>query len=841
MEKLELLLTLSTFIIHQFPVIALLLLSAVTLILAFRERHQYNMTLKISREEAEIRRLAANGTLNDTEMERLLANCNALPETEQKYPEPDFALKLVSAFARIHALLKLLFFASVLVWIFGLHFLAGKAPELTSSLNAPDSSFGWTVIMFIWGLTVVFSIWEFRAAKQVCRGGIAARNFLIFVWLFDLLLPLRIEAHALLFQALMAGCGIYTLYVLAFRKDAARRISFQHPEFTGRKKIVMLSLLATVIACGWAGVKFTQSFSVAAHGSAAEVSSSSAGPVCAALEEILLIQGTPEEETLFMADCLAEKIRKELDIPCHVQKFDAQTSILDLNRQLPLVILRTDPLPNPDLKLDIPGTGLNIPLKISSPAALIFKYWRKHLSFELHSIFRYESYPATVNGLHFSSVNRSFTGKVLCGFSGTGVRPAVKKAAEHLGKMLTDTLKSSSGLTMRIPPYPADPEPFPLPELSGLAGLRLMNRCHALEYQTFDVYRFRISTPEQDLACIRKQLADSMEERKAGWGVSFLQTREHRGLQTCMIDVLLSGGNEASGINAASRYGLLVCRQVSMSHNRQIYSARTLEEFRRKDPVSFALADGIRILKTPEERLHLLEELSDRPDFGPDHKLCILDRLTDHDFQSPALRNVLDRWFRMCADQTIARKESSRFLSRMSMLFRYCGKEKRKNLRKELIERLGEMYLRIVIPEQAGRIVRTFPKEKMKSPTVIEFVFDSPDYRPLWYGFGFSRNASGMEIFGCGNRTATLTAAGGKAHYFFHETWNAWKHGGQKPFSLREGWSQSGSSEHPFEIPRSMSSDGIPFEIRILLDTHARTLTLGVLHDMRKAPRGSGK
>ena len=840
MEKLELLLTLSTFIIHQFPVIALLLLSAVTLILAFRERHQYNMTLKISREEAEIRRLAANGTLNDTETERLLANCNALPETEQKYPEPDFALKLVSAFARIHALLKLLFFASVLVWIFGLHFLAGKAPELTSSLNAPDSSFGWTVIMFIWGLTVVFSIWEFRAAKQVCRGGIAARNFLIFVWLFDLLLPLRIEAHALLFQALMAGCGIYTLYVLAFRKDAARRISFQHPEFTGRKKIVMLSLLATVIACGWAGVKFTQSFSVAAHGSAAEVSSSSAGPVCAALEEILLIQGTPEEETLFMADCLAEKIRKELDIPCHVQKFDAQTSIQDLNRQLPLVILRTDPCPNPVLKLDMPGIGQSIPLNISSPAGFIFKYWRKHLSFDLHTL-RRESYSSVVNGLLFSSVNRSFTGKVLCGYSGSAMRPAVKKAAENLGKKLIESLKSADTPAMRIPSYAADPEPFPLPELSGLAELRLVNRCYAFEYQMFDVYRFRISTPEQDLAYIRKQLSGSREENKAMDGVSFSKIRECRGYQKDMIDVLLSAGDNASGINADSRYGLLVCRRASMSHNKQIYSARTLEEFRRNDPVSFALANGIRLLKTPEEQLHLLEELSDRPEFGLDHKLCLLDRLADHEFQSPVLQNVLDRWFRMCADQTIARKESSHFLRRVNTLVTYSGKEGKTDLRKELVERLGDMYLRIVIPEQPGRIVRTFPKEKMKSPTVIEFVFDSPDYRPLWYGFGFSRNASGMEIFGCGNRTATLTAAGGKAHYFFHETWNAWKHGGQKPFSLREGWSQSGSSEHPFEIPRSMSSDGIPFEIRILLDTHARTLTLGVLHDMRKAPRGSGK
>lgn len=840
MEKLELLLSLSTFIIHQFPVIALLLLSAVTLILVFRERHQFNMTLKISREEAEIRRLAANGTLDDAETERLLANCNALPEAELKYPEPDFALKLVSAFAGIHALLKLLFFAAALVWILGLHFLAGRTPELTSSLNGPNTFIEWTGTALIWGLTIVFSVWEFRAAKQVCRGGIAARNFLIFVWLFDLLFPLRIEAHALLFQALMAGCGIYTLYVLAFRKDAARRISFQHPEFTGRKKIVMLSLLATVIAYGWAGVKFTQSFSVAAHGSAAEVSSSSAGPVCAALEEILLIQGTPEEETLFMADCLAEKIRKELDIPCRVQKFDAPSTALDLNRQLPLVILRTDPCPNPVLKLDMPGIRQSIPLNISSPAGFIFKYWRKHLSFDLHTL-RRGFCSSVVNGLFFPSVNRSFTGKVLCGYSGTDIRPAVKKAAENLGKMLTDTLKSSSGLTMRIPPYAADPEPFPLPELSGLAELRLVNRCYAFEYQMFDVYRFRISTPEQDLAYIRKQLSGSMEESKAMDGVSFSKFRENRGYQKDMIDVLLSAGDNASGINADSRYGLLVCRQVSMSHNRQIYFARTLEEFRRKDPVSFALADGIRILKTPEERLHLLEELSDRPDFGPDHKLCILDRLRDHEFQSPGFQALLDRWFRMCAGQTIARKESSRFLSRMSMLFRYCGKEKRKNLRKELIERLGDMYLRIRIPEKPGRIVRTFPKEKMQSPTVIEFVFDSPDYRPLWYGFGFSRNASGREIFGCGNRTATLTAAGGKAHYFFHETWNAWKHGGQKPFSLREGWSQSGSSEHPFEIPRSMSSDGIPFEIRILLDTHARTLTLGVLHDMRKAPRGSGK
>ena len=296
----------------------------------------------------------------------------------------------------------------------------------------------------------------------------------------------------------------------------------------------------------------------------------------------------------------------------------------------------------------------------------------------------------------------------------------------------------------------------------------------------------------------------------------------------------ITGIRQLSGYCGASR-------RASMSHNKQIYSARTLEEFRRNDPVSFALANGIRLLKTQEERLHLLEELSDRPDFGPDHKLCILDRLTDHDFQSPALRNVLDRWFRMCADQTIAGKESSHFLRRVNTLVTYSGKEGKTDLRKELIERLGEMYLRIVIPEQPGRIVRTFPKEKMKSPTVIEFVFDSPDYRPLWYGFGFFRNAAGREIFGSGNRTVTLKAAGGKAHYFFHETWNAWKHGGQKPFSLREGWSQSGSSEHPFEIPRSMSSDGIPFEIRILLDTHARTLTLGVLHDMRKAPRGSGK
>ena len=219
----------------------------------------------------------------------------------------------------------------------------------------------------------------------------------------------------------------------------------------------------------------------------------------------------------------------------------------------------------------------------------------------------------------------------------------------------------------------------------------------------FDVYRFRISTPEQDLACIRKQLSGSMEESKAMDGVSFSKIRECRGYQKDMIDVLLSAGDNASGINADSRYGLLVCRRASMSHNKQIYSARTLEEFRRNDPVSFALANGIRLLKTQEEQLHLLEELSDRPDFGLDHKLCILDRLADHEFQSPVLQNVLDRWFRVCAGQTIARKESSRFLSRMSTLFRYSGKEKRKNLRKDLIEGLGDMYLRIRIPPYSGK------------------------------------------------------------------------------------------------------------------------------------------
>ena len=832
MEKLEFLLFLSAFIINQFPVIALVFLSAVILILVFRERHQYNMTLKISREEAEIRRLATNGTLDDTETEQLLANCNALPETEQKYPEPDFALKLVSAFARIHALLKLLFFASVLIWIFGLHFLAGKAPELTSSLNGPDSSFGWTAITFVWGLTVVFSIWEFRAAKQVCRGGIAARNFLIFVWLFDLLFPLRIEAHALLFQVLMAGCGIYTLYVLAFRKDAARRISLQHPEFTGNKKIVMLSLLATVIACGWAGVKFTQSFSVAAHGSAAEVSSSFAGPVCAAQEEILLIQGTPEEETLFMADCLAEKIRKELDIPCRVQKFDAQTSILDLNRQLPLVILRTDPCPNPVLKLDMPGIGQSIPLNISSPAGFIFKYWRKHLSFDLHSL-RHESYSSVVNGLLFPSVNRSFTGKVLCGYSGTDIRPAVKKAAENLGKKLIESLKSADTPAMRIPPYAADPEPFPLPELSGLAELRLVNRCYAFEYQMFDVYRFRISTPEQDLAYIRKQLSGSMEESKAMDGVSFSKFRENRGYQKEMVDVLLSAGDKASGINADSRYGLLVCRRASMSYNKQIYSARALEEFRRNDPVSFALANGIRLLKTPEEQLHLLEELSDRPDFGLDHKLCILDRLADHEFQSPVLQNVLDRWFRVCAGQTIERKESSRFLSRMSTLFRYSGKEKRENLRKDLIEELGDMYLRIRIPEKPGRIVRTFPKEKMKSPTVIEFFFDSPDFSPLFYGFGFFRKQSGMEVFQGGNMTFSLEEKQNMPYRFSRNGWTVFSR--KKPFQL-EGiyWMNEGPSARAYEIPQEISSERNPFETCIALDLRKRTLTLGILHDMER-------
>ncbi len=836
METLYNLTSFANFIVEQFPIIALIVLALTALIVVFRTRYQYNMKLHSSKEEKAIRALAAKGTIDADEAEKLLKNCNALPEANQLYPEPDCALKLVSAVSMADAALKLLMIAAVATLHVVINIILTEHPEFGDSISLGYNSSSVKAVIFL-TLLAVLAAGKLFAARRLCRGGTAARNYLIFIWIFEFIFPFYFGKQFLLFKFITAAGLLYTLYVLVFRTDAVKKLSVKKPEFSRSTKISLSVLTVLSIAVGLLlGKTVALHFDFNSHCVMSSYTFGQAGPVRAKIEKIILIQGTPDPETLHFSEILAEMIYRETAIPTQIQKFADPATVYDFTRELPLIVVGTEPIHSPFKRQNHLSAGLSGKI-LSADKNAVFNILPKNIAFSVYSL-RDDFFTQPADGLKIPSIGISFNGKVLCGYNNDATSVAVTKSAEKSGEALVSLLqKSQKGLVAKIPQPESKPaiNPFSLPDLSGLNDLTLIYRCSSYDCKSFDVYRFKVSSVENDLAYIRKQLGKDMREGR--WIkdiIRFSGKRQNDKIGVKQLHIILEKGSNSLDTKTIPRYGFLVCYETEILPDKKLFLPETLDEFRRKDPVSFALLGGIQILKSEADRSRLLEELSGIAAFDAEHKILLLPEAADWNKCKPNTQNIYQRWFRECVDQTVSQPDATDITKRIDTLFKKSSGEGQKTLRQYLTQKLGSSYQKISIPERPGRIIMEFSFEELKASKVLECIFSDPDYTPLQINIGISKDPkSGAEIISqaIGGRSGSSHIDNTVPYQLFCQQMRVFPP--KKPYVFFGFGSYTySSSSVPFDLNKLKRSSNYPLEICYALDTNKRCLTLGIFHDI---------
>lgn len=206
------------------PAVAAGVIVAVTLLLVCRDRRRRSLALEAPPESRRIAALAESGLVSPEEARRLLAECNALPEVRETAPVPDLPLRLVSAFGRIFGVMKLVLYLGR-IGALGILRLMAQSSNYVRGIDAEleDGRLFFALSAFL----VLVSVLELAASVRLLRGSLAARNLLVFCWIADFALLMTAYAgYDSLYYALpAAACGIYSLHVLVFRRDAVRRIA----------------------------------------------------------------------------------------------------------------------------------------------------------------------------------------------------------------------------------------------------------------------------------------------------------------------------------------------------------------------------------------------------------------------------------------------------------------------------------------------------------------------------------------------------------------------------------------------------------------------------------------
>ncbi len=628
-----------------------------------KEHYGEKISLEPSPEERKLRELAEQGRIRNEEAERLLEQCNALPEIRKEAPEPDLSLKLTSLISRIYALTKIVF-------LIGASLCLGTMAALDlPGCNLKFSPAGSREVVLF--LSVVFlillgSVLEWIAAGRVCRGSFAARNLLIALWILDFAAGNFLFAgHSILYLILSAGCGIFCLYVLLFRKDAVSKVTFCHAEPALPVKCGFGVLAAAALILGIAAPGpglFALLPTVNYH-----TSSFSRLDRQPEWKELLLIQGSSDEETLEVLRKIAENLKKTQTLPCRIRTFQESAATGNANTTLPVLIFRgtlSEPKP---LTISLPsigevkvsGTKRSLTGLLKGKHSLAFGF-RSLNSNDFHAIF-HKGLNLPPPGLHFHGSSAVSSGSA---------RRRIELAAEGISKRLAEILRNTENLPkVRFPEEEIAPLPPSLfSEIPEWENRQPIYRAQGIGIRFCEVYLFKRSEYQKDVRKISAILTMLGFSQKEHWDNNILLFEKpgSPGGDREQIHLLLPdpANNPSLSLTVHPDFGILFHEVLSAPETKP--DPAFLERFRKNDPRSFVLSRGLSTLNG-ETLNRTFDTFLARKDLSYEDRIDLLESLDRRKRQMLAGRYT--DFFRAMADETLADRKNPAYSTRVERLF----------------------------------------------------------------------------------------------------------------------------------------------------------------------------
>lgn len=728
-----------------------MMVGAVTVVSGIRDRHSRRLALLPSPEEQKIDRMHAEGLITAAEAETLRRDCRALPEIEEISPVPDLPLRLAAALSRACALMfpaALLMAAAITLW---LHWWPENGRR---SLTADCGTELIGLIILRLGLAAA----TFAAARKVLTGSLRARNILVGCWLTALFFPDRFGDGGLsqFWTAAWFGCGIYTIFVLLFRRRAAAAIRSRAGEASPAWKAAVALLIATAAVLSlFLSSENGYSFDFLRQ-SATSFTHAAAEPG-GRIEKLFLLTPGDDPIAAKLLAPTATALETGLGVRC-LAVTTADGLQVDWSRQAVILLesgITAPPDSPPPLPAGLPpevrrviaadrraltGSGFAIPVK--RPAVRFRLLAPTNTVLMMRQGFRVVDQPIQFDGtatLHGETPRK------------------IRKTAQVIADLITPALRRNCSEEVPrqvVLPVEKGNEP-PAIDLSGVKNPRLLATGGGNALASFRIYQFERQNPDGDLAAVRRALAafgfDSERETGDGGRIFFRHgNSEHQA-------VLDSGSStarypaELTGIRLETRHAILAVATFRTGKS-PVPDMQMLEKLRRDDLRGFAAWGGLALLPPAELPGALKCYLAGKPPLA--EQLRAITAISGL-HPSPETRSVLSEAFDAIGETIAANPCRKTFFAEADALLRLLRQPEFERERQAFISRLGSRhYIELTLPDipvENGKRTWHFetPFEFISDKgfqLLVELRFENRDLPPRLLQFGYLVDGGILQI-----------------------------------------------------------------------------------------------
>ncbi len=631
-------------------------------------------------------------------------------------------------------------------------------------------------------VVALLSAAAFVAAGRLLRGSDRARQFLLAAWLIDFaLLRVALSGNdSPLYWVPAFGAGLYTLYVLLFRRDAAKRVSATGMETGKGAKIILGCIVVPLLAFSLLYTHSTVGTWKNSHFTTSSFQSSSSGTIMPYIEKAYFIQVSPDETALKLCGALAENLRKELGLPTEVIPYGTLTLRFDLDREKVFAVLSCEPIPPPkqELPVDLPEKirrELAKSLAQPNPMPNVGdNFWAKGRSRHGFRVFtpslRYSATYAVQNLCFANLAAQEMDMQLAISSRGATANKIVGEAAKTFTNQFLKALRPMRAPeAMRLPHFGLAPEEPP--KLDGLQPILLGS---GMLHGFFTLFAFNEKAALQDAETALTQRGFTREKHDVAGDIVFLGKN---GLRACI----------SSGRNWGEPKMRQKTNTLTIGRERLLKSIDpdVLERFKREEPRSFASAGGLWTLKGGELSA-FFDRVAALPLTFPEKQTIL--SYTENEEGRKVLGERRSYLFHSMLEETLRALGREGFPKRIDSLFS-LAKKMPETEQTALKERLAPFLVPCAIPETPNADgIRTLdldiPREELiGTPIILEISTPGFDAPPLLFPFSLTRVEDGTFLVESVN--STQRGIGNPAG--MQENTVCYLHGGWGPATFSSG------------------------------------------------------
>ncbi len=316
-SQLDFIIKICFFMSNRFPYIALVVLVALAVMIALKERRR-KLLLSASKESEAIDQMQNNGEITKEQANDLKRAANPLPEVTEEYPLPDLHLRLASSLTMAFNVLKILLVLSN-IFIFSMIFHNIKQfsdkPGIQTTYHADKP---WVLVIML-STIVILSIIQIIAAFKITRGSLKSRYVITFLWFIDLVFLGAILSGTDNITALAVSVGAcsYTVWVFFLRKQAGKFISTSAKDESNSIKYSIVGLIIAALFIGQYFIKSEIKYKFITTGSqtvCTSTLSSGSRNNCSSLNRVAIITYDNDSGVIQFANELYKKLKKQFPL-----------------------------------------------------------------------------------------------------------------------------------------------------------------------------------------------------------------------------------------------------------------------------------------------------------------------------------------------------------------------------------------------------------------------------------------------------------------------------------------------------------------------------------------------